>query len=293
MTGAVALRLGRVSNLPTVWTNVLTGMLLAGGGQADAPAGLLLALLLACSLFYVGGMYLNDAFDAGIDARQRPERPIPAGLVSQRTVALGGGTMLALGLALLLGVGVMPAAGTGLWPALAGLGLTSAILLYDWHHKGNPLSPLLMGLCRLLVYVVAGVAVVVPLPGLLWLAGLLLLCYVAGLTYTAKQESFAAVENLWPLLLLALPALYALQAAVGGPVQALLAVMFLGWLLVALWLMRRRRPGDVPRAVVSLIAGICLFDAVLIASVGATGLAWLAVAGFALTLALQRLVPGT
>jgi hypothetical protein len=56
--------------------------------------------------------------------------------------------------------------------------------------------------------------------------------------------------------------------------------------------LRRRQPGDVPRAVVSLIAGIALLDAVLIAA-GAAGIAWLAVAGFLLTLGLQRLVAGT
>jgi 4-hydroxybenzoate polyprenyltransferase len=49
----------------------------------------------------------------------------------------------------------------------------------------------------------------------------------------------------------------------------------------------------VPRAVVSLIAGIALLDAVLIAAAGAPGVAWLAVGGFVLTLGLQRLVPGT
>ena len=43
----------------------------------------------------------------------------------------------------------------------------------------------------------------------------------------------------------------------------------------------------------SLIAGIALLDAVLIAAAGATAIAWLAVAGFALTLVLQRYVAGT
>ena len=73
------LRLGRVSNLPTVWTNVLAGIVLAGG---PLEPGTLAALVVALSLFYVGGMYLNDAFDRTIDARERPERPIPSGLIS-------------------------------------------------------------------------------------------------------------------------------------------------------------------------------------------------------------------
>jgi 4-hydroxybenzoate polyprenyltransferase len=33
-------------------------------------------------------------------------------------------------------------------------------------------------------------------------------------------------------------------------------LLFAGWILYALRLLRRRAPGDVPRAVVSLIAGI-------------------------------------
>ena len=94
----VWLELGRVSNLPTVWSNVLAGAVLAG-----ASAGALwqsttaLPLLLALTLFYLGGMYLNDACDAEIDARERADRPIPRGDIDRLTVALLGAGMLALG----------------------------------------------------------------------------------------------------------------------------------------------------------------------------------------------------
>jgi 4-hydroxybenzoate polyprenyltransferase len=86
---------------------------------------------------------------------------------------------------------------------------------------------------------------------------------------------------------------YALARAVGGPGVAVLSLAFVLWVGLALWFLRRRQPGDVPRAVVSLIAGISLLDAVLVASAGNLPVAWLAVAGFALTLALQRFVAGT
>ena len=79
-------------------------------------------LLVALSLFYVGGMYLNDAFDAGIDAVERPERPIPSGQVSAETVFAAGFGMLALGLAVLLWVGYGPIGGTGSPPVFGGLG---------------------------------------------------------------------------------------------------------------------------------------------------------------------------
>ena len=84
LSWSVALRLGRISNLPTVWSNTLVGAVLVGGGSPD---GRLFALLIAMSLFYVAGMYLNDAFDWPIDAQERPERPIPAGEVGLRVLA--------------------------------------------------------------------------------------------------------------------------------------------------------------------------------------------------------------
>lgn len=87
--------------------------------------------------------------------------------------------------------------------------------------------------------------------------------------------------------------IYGLTAAVESATSAILLAAFVAWIGVALWFLRRRQPGDVPRAVISLIAGISLLDALLIADAGATGIAWLAVAGFGLTLALQRWVRGT
>jgi UbiA prenyltransferase family len=290
MNWRVALRLGRVSNLPTVWTNTLVGIVLAGGSVADPRTA---PLLVALSLFYVAGMYLNDAYDAAVDARERPERPIPSGQVGADTVFAVGFGMMGLGLALLIWVGYGAAAGTGLGVLMGGLGLGAAIVLYDRRHQDNPLSPVLMGICRVLVYVTAGLAVAHELPAALLIGALMLLCYLIGLTYVAKQETLGEVRNLWPLLFLGVPLVYALAKALVGPAAALLSLAFILWVGVALWFLRRRRPGDVPRAVVSLIAGISLLDAVLIAGAGNLPVAWLAVAGFALTLALQRFVPGT
>ena len=290
MKWAVALRLGRVSNLPTVWTNTLAGIVLAGGSVADART---VPLLVALSLFYVAGMYLNDAYDAEIDARERPERPIPSGEVSAETVFTAGFAMMALGLALLAWVGYGAASGTGIGPVMGGLGLGAAIVMYNRRHKDSPLSPVLMGICRVLVYVTAGLAVAYELPPALLIGALLLLCYLIGLTYVAKQETLGEVRNLWPLLFLGAPVVYALAIALETPTAALLSLAFILWVGVALWFLWRRIPGDVPRAVISLIAGISLLDAVLIAGAGDLMIAWLAVLGFVLTLVLQRFVPGT
>ena len=61
------LTLGRTSNLPTVWSNLLAGAVLSGAAFGPRT----FALLLVCgSAFYEGGMFLNDAFDAELDARE-------------------------------------------------------------------------------------------------------------------------------------------------------------------------------------------------------------------------------
>jgi len=277
-----ALRLGRVSNLPTVWTNTLAGAVLAGAGGFGAEFGL---MLLAFSLFYTGGMFLNDAFDAPFDAVQRPERPIPSGEIGAREVFAYGYAMMALGIAVLAWFGVAP--------ALAGLTLAVAITFYDWHHKQNVFGPVVMGLCRVLVYVGAALCYTLALPDAVWIGAALMLCYLIGLTYVAKQENLGKVENLWPLAFLAAPAAYGAWLAAAQFAVAPFWLLFTGWMLVALWFLRRRRKGDIPRAVVSLIAGISLLDALLIAGAGSLALAAAGLAGFGATLLFQRYVLGT
>ena len=43
----------------------------------------------------------------------------------------------------------------------SGAALAGLIVLYDAHHKGTPLSPLIMGLCRVFVYLTAAFAVAI------------------------------------------------------------------------------------------------------------------------------------
>jgi len=285
-----ALKLGRVSNLPTVWTNTLAGAVIAAGAVDSVMFGI---MLLAFSLFYIGGMFLNDAFDAEFDARSRPERPIPAGEVSRASVFTYGYSLLGAGIVLLLIVGFAFPGGTGLWPASGGIALAATIVVYDRFHKGNPLGPVVMGLCRVFVYVSAGWCLTVVLPRDLWVAAALVLCYLIGLTYVAKQESLGRVRNLWPLAFLAVPVAYGLGLSPGEPGVFAFWLLFTGWVLVALWFLKRRAPGDIPRAVISLIAGISLLDAMLIAGAGSLAMALLALAGFVFTLFFQRYITGT
>ncbi len=290
MTLATALRLGRVSNLPTVWSNALVGTTLAGG---EIWTQTTLLVVVGLSLLYVSGMYLNDAFDSEIDAAERPDRPIPSGVVSVNTVfGIGFGLMLG-GLAFILW-GSAAASETSVRAMMAALALAAAILFYDWHHKGNALSPLFMGLCRVLAYLTAGYAAVTAPSAMLFVAALVSLCYLIGLTYAAKQEALDRLDRLWPLLFLGAPILYGLAIVwQSGVLAAAALVALIVWILVALYFLKRRSKGDVPRAVVSLIAGISLVDAVFLSAAGAVGAALVAGLCFLLTLALQRWVSGT
>lgn len=290
MSWSVYLRLGRVSNLPTVWTNVLAGVALTGVSVAPGP---LVFLAVALSLFYIGGMYLNDAFDRKIDTRERPERPIPAGLVSATTVFATGYGLLAAGLAALAAEIAWTRQGGYSPTIVSGLCLAGLIIFYDARHKANPWSPLLMGLCRVLVYATAAFAVAGRLGATVVVGALVLLSYLIGLTYAAKQESLAEVRNLWPLLFLAAPFVYGIRAIIGGGVGAALYLGFLAWVGYAVWLLVRPGRANFPRAVVSFIAGISLLDGLLMAGAGRPDAAAWGVAGFALTLVLQRYVRGT
>lgn len=287
----VYLRLGRVSNLPTVWSNVLAGTVLAGG----AAPGQVLLLAAACSLLYAGGMYLNDAFDRELDARERPERPIPSGRVSAARVFTLGFALLAAGV-LAVAAASFGWEGAGGWPGVASAAVLAAVITgYDAWHKANPVAPAVMGLCRALVYITAALAVSGRAGAVVWGGAGVLLLYVAGLSYLARQENFAQVKNAWPLIALAAPFLYMLPAFPGNPMFVFLYLGFLGWVVYIVALLKRREPLKIRRAVVGLIAGISLLDALLllIAGTGASGLAMLAALGFVLTLLLQRWAPGT
>lgn len=289
---STAMQLGRVSNLPTVWTNTLAGAVLAGATQFDLK---LLVMLVAFTLFYIGGMFLNDAFDAEIDAAERPERPIPSGVITRSEVYTAGFWQLGLGVLLLAGVGAGAAfrPGTEAWPVVGGIALAGAITYYNMNHKNNVFSPFVMGLCRVLVYVSAAFCIVKGLPSPVVVIAVLALCHLIGLTYVAKQENLGSVENMWPLLFFAVPVLYGLWHSLDSLPMFVYWVIYTGWLVFAIRFLFRRAPGDIPRAVVSLIAGISLLDAMLIAGAGHASLALLAVLAFLVTLVLQRFVSGT
>jgi UbiA prenyltransferase family len=273
------LQLARVSNTPTVVSNAVAGAMLV---STTARTGTVVLVAVAMALFYTAGMVLNDIADAAIDRRERPERPIPSGAVSPLAAVAAFCGLIAAGLTIL--------AGEGLEPFFAGVGLVALIVLYDLWHKGNPFSPVMMGGCRALVYVVAGLAVADSLPGELWGAAALLLVYVVGLTQVAKAEG-GGILSQWPVVAVLAPVVY-WAIMLPSAWAALLLAAFAGWLAWTLRLLLVRRM--IGPAVGGLIAGIALFDALAVASVeGSAAAVAVCLAAFVATVALQTKIAGT
>ena len=158
--GRTLLVLGRVSNLPTIWSNCLAGWALAGGAPLTGEFRQMiyeplrfLALCLGASLLYVGGMYLNDAFDTAFDRQHRRERPIPSGAIGEKWVCGLGLAWLVAGMACIVWLSQINRA-----TAILGVLLIGMILLYDAVHKAFTLSPVLMAMCRLLLVLMAASA---------------------------------------------------------------------------------------------------------------------------------------
>ena len=174
----------------------------------------------------------------------------------------------------------------------SGAALAAAIIYYDVVHKRDPLSPLIMGLCRLLIYITATLVVSGRIATPVLAGAAALLAYLIGLTYVAKQENLTRFRNAWPLLFLAVPFLYAMPIVTDTVGGALLYLGFLGWVVYSLSFLRPQRM-NIPGAVVRLLAGICLLDALLLAGANEAMLAVAAIGGFILTRILQGYVAGT
>lgn len=250
----------RLPNVPSVWSNTLTGALLAclvfEGGKPIAG----LWILGTATCLYLAGNLLNDWADRGWDAAHRPERALPRGLCPP-------GRYLAASI-LLLAAGIGSAAVTN-QAALATAAILSAfILLYTWLHKRTAWSVIAMALCRACLPVLGFCACAQDTSKLKWAlvpAGLLFV-YLVMLSLRARSESRGEAAPLEASLttagLLAPPlmlgafwyfphhwsdALLACAAA---------ALPYLLWMVLTLTIHRR----PIPRQVCALLAGIPLVD---------------------------------
>jgi 4-hydroxybenzoate polyprenyltransferase len=247
--------LGRVANLPTVWSDCVAGWWLGGGGNYWK----LPLLLLGVSALYVGGMFLNDAFDTDYDRQFRVERPIPSGAISQQAVGRWGWAWLGLGWLCLLAPGLTTGA--------LGLVLIGCIVVYAAAHKAVTISPWLIGVCRFFIYAIASAVGAFGITGWAIWCGLALGAYATGVGFLERRQYSRGIIPRWPLILLAVPIFLALvmNARTYRKPALLMSLVLLLWsvryLRVALWTAN----GNLRRAVAGLLAGIIFVDWLAIA----------------------------
>jgi 4-hydroxybenzoate polyprenyltransferase len=184
------LELCRVSNLPTVLTNVLAATVVSGGA---CEGRWFLVLFVSMGLFYSGGMCLNDIIDAPADAKDKPFRPIPSDRISVRAASFFTALLFAAALTLLLLVPYKKA----FW---GGLLLLFFIIVYDTFHKQRPLSVLLMAACRLMIFVISAFALTGSLAVYPIVAAMLQFFYVVIISLTARHENSRGKPFAYPVI---------------------------------------------------------------------------------------------
>ncbi len=305
--------LARVSNLPTVWSNVLVG--LCAGYVAKRLAepesrpvtdldllldpAFLLGFGLLCvwgSCFYTAGMVLNDVADARSDAVHRPHRPIPSGRFNRWVALVIVAVLFAAGFAALL---PFASDNRGRLLTLASL-LAVCIVAYNLLHRRSAFAVLFMGLCRALLVVTAGSVfgvtgrawwmVVLPIAGALF-------CYTVAITVIARIEHRASQDArrflgfvMVPIALS--PALFLTQITAARFPAMLAALMVTLWLAGAA-AMVMSNPPRTQRAVMTWLSGMCLIDMWFIVLLGRPSVATFAAGCFVLTVLGHRRIMGT
>lgn len=182
------LRLTRPANIVTAISDILAGAAIAGySGEATELSSVLLLTIATIGL-YGGGVVFNDVFDAALDRVERPERPIPSGLITEKEGAFLGTTLLVLGVAAALGVSLYPS-------ATIAFAIAVAALVYDkWGKHHRIFGPLNMGLCRGL-NLLLGMSL---LPGALSHYGyfaVVPIIYIAAITMISRGEVHGGKSN--------------------------------------------------------------------------------------------------
>jgi 4-hydroxybenzoate polyprenyltransferase len=178
------LRLMRPANIVTSIADVLAGIAISpyfrdGAGQRQNLIPVLLLCFSTIGL-YGGGVVFNDVFDAELDTVERPERPIPSGLISQREAASLGGILLLAGVLLAFFVNLTSG-------VLALLVAISALVYDKWGKHQSFFGPVNMGLCRGL-NLLLGISIMPVELQYCWYLAFVPVVYIAAITMISRGE---------------------------------------------------------------------------------------------------------
>lgn len=184
------LRLTRPANVVTAVADILAGIAVSGAAlmwfSPDAVSGpspglsSWLWLCLSTIGLYGGGVAFNDVFDAGLDRVERPERPIPSGMVPLKNAAVMASALLLVGI--VAAWQVSPLSG---WLAIV---IAFLCILYNaWGKHQLVLGPINMGLCRT-GNLLLGISIIPEMVQVYWYLGLIPLVYIAAITMISRGE---------------------------------------------------------------------------------------------------------
>ncbi len=209
---------------------------------------------------YGGGVVLNDVFDAKLDSVERPERPIPSGVIQKNTAAFFGTALLLLGVILAF-----------LSNQISGfVALVIALLVtsYDALSKSHPVAgPFNMGLCRG-ANLMLGVSI---FPEYLLELGFLIvipIIYVAAITVTSRGEvhgsSTSSLDFAMGLYLLTFLMVISLGVLEAFTLWHSLIYLFLLMALIVPPMLRARTsrsPSSIGKAVKYAVLGLIILNA--------------------------------
>lgn len=178
------LRLMRPANIVTSVSDVLAGVAISGflalSGFTIANLASVILLCISTIGLYGGGVVFNDVFDAALDKIERPERPIPSGLIPIKQASF-------LGIILLL-VGIITAFIVGSISGLLSVSIAVAALIYNkWSKHHSIAGPLNMGLCRGL-NLLLGISIVTVALNQWWFIAFVPIIYIAAITMISRGE---------------------------------------------------------------------------------------------------------
>ncbi len=183
--------LTRPANIFTAHADIIAGLAIAGAyssKQVDIFRLTLpqfvtvICLLLSTTFLYSGGIALNDFFDVIIDAKERPERPLPSGKVSTRNALIFILTLFVIGIVAAFNVAVE----SGI------IAVVIALLCLSYNAAAKHrivLGPVNMGLCRGMNLALGVSAAGVMMPAF-WLIVFIPIAYIAGVTLMSKNEVY-------------------------------------------------------------------------------------------------------
>jgi 4-hydroxybenzoate polyprenyltransferase len=174
----------RPANIVTSVADVLAGIAISGYlanenfSATDIPSILLLGI--STMGLYGGGVVFNDVFDAELDKIERPERPIPSGVISK-----GEASLVAI---ILFSIGIIAAAIVSILSGLIAISIIIAALAYDkWSKHHGFAGPFNMGLCRGL-NLLLGISIIIPAVSAWWFLAIIPIIYIAAITMISRGE---------------------------------------------------------------------------------------------------------